>query len=675
MRILTCYRVATLAATVLALLGFPGQSEAQDELPPAEVQKCGYQPSRELVVSPGGALRWIGLLGDRRFLHSYRPVRSVAVSPDGKSVLSGGNDGRIVIWEAQSGFQKRVLEGHRLGVSAMAMTPDGKRVVSGGRDGTVRIWDADTGAALKILEANRLWLHDIAVEPNGRWLVSAGEDPSLTIWDVRTGDKLRDLEGHRNEATCVDVSWDGRYVVSGDGFGWLMVWDASSGRELRRVRATLEGIDAIACGSRGSWFVVGTFDGELSVWDSATLTRIRVLKHARAHARNRPNRYIGTIPGGISGLSSVPNSTWVVAAIRGGRLAVWDTETGAELKTSFHSLCSPNAVAVSPGGSWFVAGGGDGSVRSWDMETGKELICPRGHPCGVTAVAIGDDDRVVVTAGRYLGRMRIWDSQSRRQLRSLAHLPRHSSGGTLEMTPGGKVVGYFDFHGDLRLWDVKAERPLGCVEADWFGRTTVALDAQAETVAFGKEDGVLCIVDRGRGGKAHTVAAHGAGIFVVALNGDGSRVVSGAGDGTVKVWNAETGNLVTTLQGHEGRTTLATISPDGKWVASAGFGPDVRISDLTGKTPSRLLRGHDQQALGLAFSVDGQWLVSVGGRRSLSVYEVCTGALVDRIPIDSSPHCVSFGKELIAVGCIDWTVHLYRFRCKETPRKRPADGR
>ncbi|MBI4618041.1 MAG: hypothetical protein HY720_30840, partial [Planctomycetes bacterium] len=111
-------------------------------------------PDEDLMVSEHGTLRWAGLLGDRRLRHAGA-VGCVAVSPDGKWIVSGSWDTTLKVWDTETGREFRSLVGHENWVSAVAVSPDGKWMVSGSWDKTLKVWDAETGRELRSLAGHK----------------------------------------------------------------------------------------------------------------------------------------------------------------------------------------------------------------------------------------------------------------------------------------------------------------------------------------------------------------------------------------------------------------------------------------------------------------------------------------------------------------------------------------
>jgi WD40 repeat protein len=120
-------------------------------------------------------------------------VMAVAVLPDNKRVLSAGSDGIVRVWEVPSarpegfagtGKELAKFEGHTGTVAALAVTPDGKRVVSAGHDKTVRVWETETGRELRCFRGHTSAVHAIAVSADGKTALSGAEDNTARLWEL-----------------------------------------------------------------------------------------------------------------------------------------------------------------------------------------------------------------------------------------------------------------------------------------------------------------------------------------------------------------------------------------------------------------------------------------------------------------------------------------------------------
>ena len=145
----------------------------------------------------------------------------MAVTPDGRYVVSGSYDRTLRVWELATGETKRTLQGHTREVRAVAVTPDGRYVVSGSWDKTLRVWDLATGETKRTLQGHTGEVSALAVTSDGRYVVSCSwHDRTLRVWDLKDGNEPITFTVDGNVTTCV-AAQDSRTIVAGDTFGRL----------------------------------------------------------------------------------------------------------------------------------------------------------------------------------------------------------------------------------------------------------------------------------------------------------------------------------------------------------------------------------------------------------------------------------------------------------------------
>ena len=113
------------------------------------------------------------------------------------------------------------------GNSSVSFSADGTRIVSGSNDKSVRVWDASTGAELKVLNGHTDYINSVAFSADGMRIISGSDDESVWVWDASTGAELKVLNGHTRTVESVAFSADGTRIISGSNDESVVVWDAS----------------------------------------------------------------------------------------------------------------------------------------------------------------------------------------------------------------------------------------------------------------------------------------------------------------------------------------------------------------------------------------------------------------------------------------------------------------
>lgn len=431
---------------------------------------------------------WLWDVATGRRVQTYRGsserVCSCAFSPDGRHILTGldENDDNIIaiLWDKATGrkLQTFVGPGNKWDTDSVAFSPDGRYVLTGSFDKPATLWDRVNGKKVRTFEdkSNVVGYHTALFSPNGRAVV-VGEDDSIIRWNILTGEELAKhnvTEDIAPLSTSAAFSPDGRQVLTSGRSTTL--WDMVKGRRVR----TFDG-DKFATFSPDGQQVL-TVDGMAFLWDAATGETLQGFRGPSV------SRALFS-PDGRHVLTSGLNTTAVL----------WDAATGVDLRT-FEVSNGYNAAVFSPDGKYVLATH-DHCHRAalWETTTGKKVHTFKGHRGDVRCVAFSPDGRYALTGeGSY---------------------------------NSGEVI----------LWDVSTGRELRTFRGYASHVTSVAFSSNGRQVLTGSSDHQVILWDATTGRRLRNFNGHTHGVESVAFSPSGQRIITGARDGRARVWDILSG--------------------------------------------------------------------------------------------------------------------------------------
>ncbi|MBD2499039.1 nSTAND1 domain-containing NTPase [Anabaena azotica] len=522
-------------------------------------------------------------------------VMSVAISQDGQTIISGGSDGTVRLWNHQGQPLAEPILGHKRAVYSVAISADGQTIVSGGRDGTVRLWNRQGQPLAAPLLGHEVWVWSVAISADGQTIVSGGADGRVRLWNHQGQPLAEPILGHEDEVMSVAISQDEQTIVSGSSDGTVRLWNHQGQLLAEPILGHEETIYSVAISADGQTIVSGSGDGTVRLWNHrGQLLFEPILGHEDA----------------VYSVAISADGQTIVSGSGDGKVRLWNHRGQLLFEPIPSHKGGVMSVAISQDGQTIASGGYDRTVRLWNLQ-GQPLAAPiLGHEDEVMSVAISADGQTIVSGGRDRT-VRLWNLQG--QPLAAPILGHEREVYSVAISADGQTIVSGSGDGTVRLWNHQGQPLAEPILGHEHEVLSVAISADGQTIVSGGSDGTVGLWNLQGQPLAEPILGHEDEVLSIAISADGQTIVSGDFDGTVGLWSLQGQPLAAPIRGNKGVVRSVAISADGQTIVSGGDDGTVGLWNLQGQPLAEPILGHEGAVWSVAISPNGQTIVS-GGR-------------------------------------------------------------
>ena len=483
----------------------------------------------------------------------------LAISNDGKLLLTGSDDQTVRVWDFFGRKQIACYAEHKSNVNCVVISSTSNFAVSGSMDRSLIMWDLKNHCVSNVFRGHTGSIQSVALSFDENFMISGGYNYEIYIWNMKSFQLIQFIETHAPVYSVLFAS--NEFFVSGIG-KHIQTWNINSSSQHQSLEAHDLEINSIARTSSSTILITGSDDKTVKLWESSSLKKLGILKgHTQAvksvcvtsddsQIISSSNDY-KIIIWSIKYLSKIHEFShhddfifgvinfqdWIISASRDARIGI------KLFEKSFDSylVLKPFTIGSEQQKEEKLAYGSLNTVVVWDLN--ETEISLRGHSSLINSVCFtSNSERLVSASYGQSKNLIVWDLQEKS---ALSYLEGHSNS-------------------------------VFCVDISYDDTNAISGDAEARVLLWD-----LVIMKKIWEFKGHTGR-----VYSVKFTKNMKFAASAGSDEKVFVWDIENKAQYAVLCGHQNYIWKVSITRDDKFVVSATFTEGIFVWDLEAKSKS-----------------------------------------------------------------------------------------
>ncbi|MEB3220258.1 MAG: NB-ARC domain-containing protein [Nostocales cyanobacterium 94392] len=537
-------------------------------------------------------------------------VKALAVSHNGKHILSGSSDKNMKLWDLQTGKQIHTFEGHEGTIHTVLFISE-EQAVSASEDGTLKLWNLKSYECLHTFEGHNCPIYAAAFIRERMQVISGGADGRLKIWDLQNRRCIFNLQAHKNSINDIAVSSEVMSVISASSDKTLKLWNLESGKLIGRFKGHSDQVYSVAILNQKKQIISTSADKTIRLWNLQNYKCIHIFEGHKG-----------------SVYSVVPNAkqTEFISCSSDKTLKLWNLENNNYQMTIKDNDWS-NTVAFTPNDNNLITASDDYTLKIWSLKDKESQVEKKSHNSSVTALEISFDGKYVLSSSED-GTVKFWNIDDGQCILEL--IGHNDIVTAVDLNKDGKRAISASLNRELILWDLSKTNNNKYILpiTQSIPITAISFVPASKDLVLIASDNILWLLNINNFELNLFPNIHNSIIKALKVTEDGKNAITVGHDGQLILWNieTETGELIAKTE--DSLVTALDITPDGKWGITGGNTSSLQIWDLQKREVKNTLLGHRDWIYDVAITPNCEQAVSVSHDKTLKLWDLRSNEMI-----------------------------------------------